>query len=110
MPPVRPTAGAKPSSDSMFFEHGGAKVQMHTREYMIASRLRLAMGKGHMDVSTLANSLGNLKKGSVDNAILLRSMCEVINGKIAKLNLKIDYYDGFGFVMKEIDGAALAAE
>ena len=106
-PPAQPTAGKKPH---MFFEYGGAKVELQMPEYVIASRLHIAMGKGHLDVSTLANSLGNLKKGTADNAILLRSMCSVISDKIAKLGLKIDYYEGFGFVMKEIDGAALAAE
>lgn len=111
MPSVQP-AGPEPQGIRYGnFEHAGAKVQMHHREYMMATKLRLAMGKGHLDVNVMANAvLGSAKRGAVDDRSLLRELAAMVNEKIERLNLKIEFFEGYGFLMKEISGVASAAE
>lgn len=119
MPAVRPTAGPRPPDrpskprdvvtpgakpgpparqEGVKFQHGDHVAILHMREATIALQLRAAMGKGHLDAKLLANSIG-IKS---DAEITVRDLVDILNPKIAPLGLTIDFYKGFGFVMKEV--------
>ena len=116
MPPVLPTGGVKPQppvreQPGMVyrdFQYGGKRLRMPFREYAIVCKLRDTMGNGHLGISVLADAMGGPRRSEIDNKLLLREMCNIINLKIEEMNLKIQYFDGFGFIMTEI--SALAAE
>ena len=85
------------------FEYLGRKVLLRSREYMIAVKLRAAIGKGHLSPQFLAETaLGADKRNAIDNKSLLSELCDGMNERLATVGLNISYYEGFGFVMKEI--------
>jgi hypothetical protein len=56
------------------------------------------MGKGHLDAKLLANSIGI--KSEAES--VMRDMVSILNPKIAEVGLRVDYFKGFGFIMKEV--------
>lgn len=80
------------------FTHGGKSVLLHDRELVIAQKLRAAMGAGHLDSKFLANQIG-IKS---DAEPVMREFVSIMNPKIAAVGLVIEFFKGFGFVMKEV--------
>lgn len=116
MPAVKPTEGPRrpvtPGAklgppvrrqNEAEFEYDGRKVSLSSREYMIAVKLRAAIGKGHLSVQFLAETaLGADKRAAIDNKSLLKDLCEGMSARLRTVGLTIDYYEGFGFIMKEL--------
>jgi hypothetical protein len=112
MPAVRPTEGPRREvvtpgaklgppargNNSSAFQHGDKSVLLHTREFLIAQRLRAAMGKGHLDAKFLGDAVGI----RLDAEATLRDLVSIMNPKIAELGLSIEFFKNFGFIMKEV--------
>jgi hypothetical protein len=93
-----PKLGPPARQDGVDFLWNGKTVTLHQREATIAVQLRAAMGKGHLDAKLLANSIGI--KSEAES--VMRDMVSILNPKIAEVGLRVDYFKGFGFIMKEV--------
>lgn len=100
MPPVKPTQGARPAGAGVKFEHNGRSTELGGREYVLAGKLRVAMGKGHVSEAFLAESVMGSNTESTRDAV--KSVCLGMNGRLALVGLKVEFYSGFGLVMKEL--------
>ena len=110
----KPVASPKPSpsaSDGSKFQNGvyvekfefnGSAVMLHPKEYMLAVKLRAAMGKGHLPAQFLISALGYKQ---IDGEAALRDLAAIMNPKIKSLGVMISFYRGFGFLMTEISDA-----
>jgi hypothetical protein len=95
--PVKPTGGVKPIT----FEHNGAITDLSSpREYVIAGKLRAAMGKGHIAEAFLAESITG--RNTDDNRKIILDVALGMNSKLLNVGLKIEHYPGFGLVMKDV--------
>jgi hypothetical protein len=83
------------------FVHGGKTILLSSREYLLATRLRTAIGKGHVSTQFLAETALGMKR-HVDNETLIRDIVEVMNPKLQPAGLKVEFWKGFGFIMKEL--------
>lgn len=83
------------------FDHNGRSTTLATaREFSIASKLRVAMGK-HVSEAFLAEAvIGSNTEAQRD---LIRLTCRGMNPNLAEVGLKIEHYPGFGLIMKDID-------
>lgn len=84
------------------FDHNGRSTTLATaREFSIAGKLRVAMGKGHVSEAHLAETvIGSNTEAQRD---LIRLTCRGMNPNLAEVGLKIEHYPGFGLIMKDID-------
>lgn len=111
MPAVRPTEGPRreivtpgaklgPSAQGSgsTFAHGGKSVLLHERELTIAQKLRAARGAGHLDAKFLAMSIGIRS----DAEPVMREFISILNPKLAAVGLVIEFFKGYGFIMKEV--------
>jgi hypothetical protein len=84
------------------FTHGDREcVLQSSREYVLAGKLLKAMGKGHLSEAFLANAV--MSSNTEDTRSTVRSVCLGMNEALAGVGLHIEFYAGFGLVMKEID-------
>lgn len=90
--------GAPARGTGVTFEHKGKSVVLHERERTIATKLRVAMGVGHIDAKFLAGQIGIRS----DAEPVMREFTSVMNGKLEAIGLRIDWHKGFGFSMLEI--------
>jgi hypothetical protein len=89
-------ATAKPIT----FEHQGATVNLSSsREYVIAGKLRAAMGSGHIGESFLAENV--MGRNTEDTRKTIVSLAVGMNSRLSEVGLKIEHYPGFGLIMKE---------
>lgn len=112
-PAVQPAMGPRPSppriatpgvklgpparQEGTKFQHGERTAVLHDKEAHIATLLRSAIGKGHLDAKFLANSIGIKSEAETT----MRDFVSILNAKITPLGLTIEFYKGFGFIMKE---------
>jgi hypothetical protein len=90
-------------ADGEEFQWKDNSVPLQPKEYLIASRLRAAMGKGHIGVQFLAENALGMRRGQGEEAKLtLRQLATAMGDRLASLGLSIEYHEGFGFLMKEI--------
>ena len=81
-----------------------AAVMLSPKEYLLAAKLRAAMGKGHIGVQYLAENALGMRRGQGEEAKLtLRNLATAMGDRLASIGLAIEYHEGFGFLMKEID-------
>lgn len=81
-----------------------AAVMLSPKEYLLAAKLRAAMGKGHIGVQYLAENALGMRRGQAEEAKLtLRNLATAMGDRLASIGLAIEYHEGFGFLMKEID-------
>ncbi len=101
LPPPRVYA---PREQDEEFQHGARGVMLAPKEYLVASRLRAAMGKGHIGVQYLAeNALGMKRSNGDDAKLTLRDLTAGMADRLATVGLLIEYHEGFGFLMKEVE-------
>lgn len=105
MPPVKPTQGARPAAPAkgFKFDHDGKSTELgSSRLYVLASKLKAAMGKGHVAEAFLAENVigSNTDRHRTD----VKDMCLGMNDQLESVGLRISYYSGFGLIMKEIGG------
>lgn len=83
------------------FDHNGRSTTLATaREFSIAGKLRVAMGKGHVSEAHLAETvIGSNTEAQRD---LIRLTCRGMNPNLAEVGLKIEHYPGFGLIMKDL--------
>lgn len=87
------------------FQHGATAINLRGNEYMVATKLRAAMGKGHISVQFLAETvLGSSKRNAIDSKMVLKDLCEGMSARLRTVGLVIDYFEGYGFIMKETSG------
>jgi hypothetical protein len=114
MPAVKPTAGPRaPAPGKKFgppsrgphtatFKHGDRECTLQSsREYVLAGKLRAAMGKGHVSEGFLAENV--MSSNTEHNRQMVRAMCLGMNDALAGVGLSIGFYPGFGLLMKEVD-------
>jgi len=102
--PLAPKVAPKPTIPApkgVEFNHGDKSVMLPTsRYYIFASKLRIAMGKGHISEAFLAQEvIGSNTEKHRDE---VRHACLAMNKQLAEIGLKIEYYPGFGLIMKEV--------
>lgn len=108
IPSKASTSPAKPKEKTVAvtakpitFEHNGATTDLSSpREYVIAGKLRAAMGKGHIAESFLAESITG--RNTDDNRKIILDVALGMNSRLFNVGLKIEYYPGFGLVMKDV--------
>lgn len=83
------------------FEHLGKTILLVPREYLLATRLRIAIGKGHISTQFLAEIALGMKR-HVDNETLIRDIVDGMNPKLQEVGLQVAFYKGFGFIMREL--------
>lgn len=101
-PPVKPAAQIIHRPLAAFkFDHNGKSTELDSsRLYVLASKLKAAMGKGHVSEAFLAESvIGSNTERHRDE---VKNACLGMNDKLADVGLQIGYYPGFGLLMKEI--------
>ena len=134
MPAVQPTAGPRPSPQEIIdreaakrgplpvrhkfsargarneeeFEHSGQKILLSSREYLLAVRLRAAINKGHLSAQFLAETGLGIRR-HVDNESLIKDVVATMNPKIAVVGLSVQWFSGWGFLMREITPAEARA-
>lgn len=98
-PLVAPRAAA---AQGIKFEHGERSTTLpDMRSYVIAGKLRAAMGKGHISEAFLAEQIigSNTEAHRETIKLSVRSMAD----QLAEVGLKVEFYPGFGFMMKEVE-------
>ena len=90
----------RPSADVRFIHGDRSTLLRSSREYLLAGKLRVAMGKGHLSEAFLANTV--LGSNTEHNRVIVKSITLGMNEALAEVGLKVEYYEGFGFVMKEV--------
>ncbi len=84
------------------FTHGDREcVLQSSREYVLAGKLLKAMGKGHISEGFLADAV--MSSNTEHNRDLVRGLCLGMNDALASVGLKVEFYAGFGLMMKEVD-------
>lgn len=83
------------------FDHGDKTTYLATtREFVIASKLRNAMGKGHVGEAYLASEV--LGSNTVSNRDVIKLACRGMNESLAAVGLKIEHFEGYGLLMQEV--------
>jgi hypothetical protein len=96
--PPKPSASATEE-----FKHGAGSVLLTKRQHAIATKLRAAMGKGHISAQFLAETvLGALRSNAAGNEFMLREIVDAMNPQLARLGLKAEFFKNYGFLMKEL--------
>lgn len=82
------------------FEHKGRSAMLATsREYSMASRLKKAMGAGHVAEGFLAQNV--IGSNTEHTRMLVKDLCLGMNPALLSIGLKIEHYPGFGLLMKD---------
>lgn len=89
--------GPPARAEGVMFRHGGETVTLHAREAAVTEKLYAARGKGHVDARFLAGLIGI--KSEAD--LTMQEFVKVLNPKIAPLGLTVEFFKGFGFLMKD---------
>lgn len=100
MPAVKPTAGPRPPAPVKFDHNGKSTIMRSMREYVLAGKLRAAMGKGHVGEGFLAQEV--IGSNTENNREVVRSLCLAMNDQLAEVGLSIGHYPGFGLLMKDV--------
>lgn len=103
-PPPKPAAppprAAKPDVGVGFNHNGRSTVLASAREYVLAGKLRAAMGKGHVSEAFLSQSI--LGMNTENGRDRIKAMALGMNDPLAEVGLIVEHYPGFGLVMKEL--------
>lgn len=84
------------------FDHEGKSAELgSSRCFVLASKLRAAMGKGHVAEAFLAENV--IGSNTERNRALIKDLCMGMNPALADVGLKIEYYQGFGLIMKAVE-------
>ena len=79
-------------------------ILLSPKEYLLAAKLRAAMGKGHIGVQYLAENALGMRRGQGEEVkSTLRQMAMGMADRLASIGLAIEYHEGFGFLMKEVE-------
>lgn len=98
-PPPFPPPTPKPQG--IKFDHNGTSTLLpDTRSLVLASKLRAAMGKGHVAEAFLAEQV--IGSNTERHRDTIKRVCLAMNDRLAEVGLKIEHYSGFGLLMKEI--------
>lgn len=98
-PPPIAKLGPPSRTPGIEFKFGDKVVILHEREHKIARRLRAAMGAGHLDSKFLADAAGY---HAGDKESWLKDMVSIMAPKLATVGLEVEFFKGFGFIMKEL--------
>lgn len=106
MPAVKPTMGPRPSGPTtpqpVKFDHGELTTYLPTmRSYVLAGKLRAAMGKGHVSEAFLAEQ--TIGSNTESNRMLVKDLCLGMNEALSVAGLKIEHHPGYGLLMKDVD-------
>lgn len=86
------------SAGNSAFLHGGKSVLLRSNEFVVACKLRSARGAGHLDAKFLASLVGIRAEAEP----MMRDLVTTMNPKLATVGLTVDFYKGFGFMMKDV--------
>lgn len=101
---LQPRTYAPHENPEEFQWKDSAAVFLSPKEYLLAAKLRAAMGKGHIGVQYLAENALGMRRGQGEEAKLtLRNLATAMGDRLASIGLAIEYHEGFGFLMKEVD-------
>lgn len=109
--PTKKPPGPKPASSpkKQFaseaftrFEHNDRSIELPARCYVLASKLKAAMGQ-HIAEAFLAEKV--IGANTENNRSVVREVCLGMNDLLGQVGLSIAHYSGFGLIMKEVDVA-----
>lgn len=99
-PPQVPLAPIAPRINSIKFKSEQGEVDLPVKEYQLVSRLYACKGS-HVAASFLAEKiLGTGHRRDAEST--LRDLASICNPKIASLGIGVSFYNGFGFIMKDL--------
>lgn len=84
------------------FEHNDRSIELPARCYVLASKLKAAMGQ-HIAEAFLAEKV--MGANTENNRSTVREVCLGMNDLLGQVGLSIAHYSGFGLIMKEVDVA-----
>lgn len=99
-PPQVPLGPIAPRINSIKFKSEKGEVDLPVKEYQLVSRLYACKGS-HVAASFLAEKiLGTGHRRDAEST--LRDLASICNPKIASLGIGVSFYNGFGFIMKDL--------
>lgn len=97
-PKALPTPKPYRAANTVRFTHNEQSIELPARGYVMASKLQAVMGK-HVSEAFMAEKV--LGSNSEGNRAHVRDTCMGMNDTLSEIGLRIDYYAGYGLVMKE---------